>query len=144
MHTKILKDLDESKLRKFAEESMDYIKLYNPEMYDEIENKLYVEAYGCHFNAWSLDCALKSLENEDGTTGGHWTLEQTTSVARAKGLSFNKYNEYDFCYVLNMMYSDYYGAVKDDTDTYIQMAIKFLSDKDAPEGKAYKYYMAMH
>lgn len=46
-------------------------------------------------------------------------------------------------YVLNMMYSDYYGAVPNDTNTYIRLALKFLEDKDAKEGKAYCYYMAM-
>lgn len=122
-------------------ESMDYIKKYNPEMYDEIEEKLYIEAYGCHFNSWSLECALKGMENEDGTKGGHWTVDQTNSVARSRGYNFKDYNEYDFNYVMNMIYSDYYGVIPDSVDSYYSMAVKFLEDKDFKYGKAYKYYM---
>jgi len=141
MHSKILKDLNEIQLRKFAKESLDYIKIYNPEMYEEIEHKLYLEAYGHHFNEWLLECALQGMINEDGTKGGHWTVEQTNSVARSKGLTFSEYNEYDFNYVMNMIYSDYYGVIRDDIDTYYNMSIKFLTDKDFSKGKAYYYYM---
>jgi len=42
-----------------------------------------------------------------------------------------------------MLYSDYYGSVPNDVSMYAKMAKKFLEDKDAPEGKALKYYLAM-
>lgn len=59
-------------------------------------------------------------------------------------MNFNThYNRYDFAYVMNMMYSDYYGTVPDDAETYFRMAKAFIEDKDAPEGKAWKYYIAM-
>lgn len=44
---------------------------------------------------------------------------------------------------MNMLYSDYYGSVPDNVDTYFKMAKAFLEDKDAPEGKAFRYYKAM-
>ena len=37
--------------------------------------------YGPHFNE---ECALKAvskMENEDGSRGEHWSLEETTSIA---------------------------------------------------------------
>jgi len=40
--------------------------------------------YGPHFNE---ECALKAvskMENEDGSRGEHWSLEETTSIARRK------------------------------------------------------------
>ena len=43
----------------------------------------------------------------------------------------------------NMLYSDYYGAVPDNVESYFKMAKAFLEDKDAPEGKAFRYYKAM-
>ena len=58
-------------------------------------------------------------------------------------IRFTNFNEYDWNYVMNMMYSDYYGAVPNDVNSYIRLAVKFLEDKDAKEGKAYCYYMAM-
>lgn len=36
-----------------------------------------------------------------------------------------------------------YGTVPNDISTYTRLALKFLEDKDAKEGKAYCYYMAM-
>ena len=44
---------------------------------------------------------------------------------------------------MNMIYSDYYGAVSNDVSTYVKLAKKFLMDKDAKEGKALCYYLAM-
>lgn len=44
---------------------------------------------------------------------------------------------------MNMIYSDYFGSVPNDTSVYSKMAYKFLEDKDAPEGKALHYYLAM-
>lgn len=77
------------------------------------------------------------------TKGPHWTLEQTNSVARSNGIDFDTFNEYDWNYVMNMMYSDYYGAVSNDTNMYAKLSKKFLEDKDAKNGKAFCYYMAM-
>lgn len=36
-----------------------------------------------------------------------------------------------------------YGSVSNETSAYVKLAKKFLQDKDAPEGKALKYYLAM-
>lgn len=83
------------------------------------------------------------MVNEDGSFGGHWTLEQTTSVAKNNGVEFDHFNEYDWCYVMNMLYSDYYGSIPNETSVYLKMAKKFLDDKDAKDGKAYRYWLAM-
>jgi len=42
-----------------------------------------------------------------------------------------------------MVYSDYYPLVGTSVPNYIQMAKLWIMDKDAPEGKAYRYYMAL-
>lgn len=55
----------------------------------------------------------------------------------------NNFNEYDWNYVMNMIYSDYYGAITNDTSAYGKLAKKFLMDKDAKHGKAFHYYLAM-
>ena len=52
------------------------------------------------------------------------------------------FNEADWYFVLSMMYSDYYKSGRSD-DTYIGLAVDFLNDPDAPDGKAKKYYLAM-
>ena len=42
-----------------------------------------------------------------------------------------------------MMYSDYYGIISNDINTYSKLAKKFLLDKDGKKGKALIYYLSM-
>lgn len=143
MHNELLKYASPEQLKEYVSGSLSMIKETNKDLYEDLEMYLYKMLYGCHFSEWLLRKATLNMQNEDGTMGGHWTLEQTNSVARSKGLTFTNYNQYDFNYVMNMIYSDYYGAVPNDTDTYYKMAVKFLSDKDARDGKAFHYYYKM-
>lgn len=53
------------------------------------------------------------------------------------------YNIYDLYYTLNMVRSDYYKEGQA-PQYYADLAFDFLEDKDAPEGKAKRYYLAMH
>ena len=143
MYKEIINNADEGKLRELTKDMLSMIKETNKELYDTLEIYLYKEVYGCHFNKWLLEKATNEMVNEDGTKGIHWSLADTTSVAKSNGIVFEKFNEYDWCYVLNMIYSDYYGSVSNDISTYVRMASSFLNDKDAPKGKALKYYLAM-
>lgn len=143
MHTKMLKDATDSQLREFIDDALKMIKETNHCLYEDLELYLYKEIYGCHFNEWMLDKALSKMINEDGSTGAHWNLTDTNNLAKQVGISFTNFNEYDWNYVLNMIYSDYYGSVNNDVSTYAKLARKFIEDKDAPEGKALKYYLAM-
>ena len=143
MHHKMLEEATHEQLKSFLMNQFDELKERMPELYKEMEEDLYESIYGHHFTAWKYDCAVSELANQDGSKGAHWSVSDVTSVVRAKGISLSGYNEYDFAYVMNMLYSDYYGSVPDSVDTYLKMAKAFLEDKDAPEGKAYRYYKAM-
>lgn len=92
-----------------------------------------------HFTKETAEYAVSCFDNKDGSKGHHWTYEQTSSVLKSKDLD---YDEADWHYVLNMIYSDYYKSGRPD-DTYIELAIDFLDDPDAPEDKAKKYYLGM-
>ncbi len=143
MHKKLIQSATNEQLREFVDDALGMIKETNHDLYDDLELYLYKEIYGCHFSDWLLEKALSKMTNEDGTMGGHWNVEQTTGVAKSLEIAFNGFNEYDWNYVMNMIYSDYYGSVSNEVSTYGRMAKKFLEDKDAPEGKALKYYLAM-
>ena len=143
MHTKIIEKANLEQLREYLTRELYKVKERDYEMYEELELDLYKEVFGCHFNDWLLEKALRNLVNEDGSVGGHWTLDQTSDVARSMNIQFKDFNEYDWCYVMNMLYSDYYGAVPNDTSLYAKMAYKFLSDKDTDKGKALRYWLAM-
>lgn len=83
------------------------------------------------------------MENEDGTTGAHWTMEQTGQVASIAGAHYEPWIWYA---ALNMMYSDYYAVAAkyglDRPEFYADLAKAFLMDKDAggPEAKMAGYY----
>mgnify|MGYP006988931896 CR=1 FL=1 len=141
MHTKLIYEASESTLRSFLNKSFEELKTRDYEMYEELEEDLYKEIYGCHFSEWMLEKALCKMKNEDGTTGGHWDVSTTTQVANNNGIVFDKFNEYDWNYVMNMFYSDYYRVIGNDTSAYVKLSKAFLEDKDAPEGKAYRYYL---
>ena len=143
MHRKILEDATLEQTKEFIDRSLRKVKFVDEEMYEDLEHELYVDVYGYHFNEWFLKSALEKMSNEDGTKGGHWTLEETNSVAKQYNIEFKSFNEYDWNYVMNMVYSDYYGTVSNETSAYVKLAKKFLQDKDAPEGKALKYYLVM-
>ena len=141
MHRKILKDANLEQLSSFIDSAILKIKAFDEKLYEDLEICLYKEVYGCHFNKWLLEKALSEMVNEDGTKGGRWTLEETTSIAKSNNVDFVGYNEYDWCYVINMVYSDFYGAIPNDTQVYAKIARKFLEDKDASKGKAFYYYL---
>lgn len=143
MHREILKNATLEQLKDFVECAIDKIKNEDKDLYDELELMLYIKVYGYHFSELLLKKAYSVMVNEDGTKGAHWSLSDTTMVARNNGIVFDKFNEYDWNYVMNMMYSDYYGSVPNETSVYVKMAKKFLDDKDATEGKALKYYISM-
>ena len=86
---------------------------------------------------------VSHMENEDGTTGARWTMEQTDAVANITGVSVKPCVWWA---AMNMMYSDYYGVAAkyglDRPEFYADLAKAFLMDKDAggPEAKMAGYY----
>ena len=143
MHKKIIEHASNEQIREFVKDFITMLKARDFDLYEEAECWLYQEVYGPHFNEWMLEKALTEMANEDGTTGPKWTLEQTTQVAKNHGIAFVNFNEYDWCYVMNMLHSDFYGVIDEDSSMYYKLAHKFICDKDAPEGKAFLYYKAM-
>lgn len=82
---------------------------------------------------------MRGLQNEDGTTGPHWTLDQAKQVMAQKGIEGSPW---EFFVTLNIMYSDYCKVAKklgvNTVDFYACMAEAFLNDKDAVGGGAEK------
>ncbi len=87
--------------------------------------------------------------NDDGTTGGRWTIAQTTAIAQSVEVKFNHITDYCWNVAMNMMYSDYCTvANKYNVGTpefYACMAKAFLFDKDAksPSAKLAAYYVGI-
>ena len=86
------------------------------------------------------------MQNADGTTGPHWTMEQTSAVAESMGIPPDKIPRWTWGVAMNMMYSDYYDVAMqygvNRPEFYAALAKAFLCDKDGPgpERKLMEYY----
>lgn len=116
------------------------VKSDNPKLEKMVCNDLYISLYGEHFNKENAMEAVSGMENEDGSMGEHWSLTETTRIANENRITFKDFNEFDWYYVLNMVYSDYCKIFNDDLITYVKLAKAWLNDIDVPEGKAWRYY----
>lgn len=110
----------------------------------EEEEKLMVMAEiheavcGPHFDECLAKKAVAKMRNVDGTAGEHWTMEQTDAIAGQYGI----HHKCDWYYVMNMLYSDFAKVLGSDANTYAKMAVAYINDPDAGEGKAFKLYLA--
>lgn len=83
------------------------------------------------------------MENDDGSMGAHWTLEQATAVANSIGVHVDPWIWFA---ALNMEYSDNFEVAQkyglDRPEYYADLAKAFLFDKDGggPETKIAGYY----
>ena len=87
---------------------------------------------------------VQHMKNADGSTGPHWTQEQTAAVAGSVGV--HDVDPWAWYAAMNMMYSDYWESAMrygvDRPEYYADLAKEFLFDKDAggPEQKIAAYY----
>lgn len=94
---------------------------------------------------FTLDVAeewASKLQNEDGSSGPHWTIEQTKRIMAQRNLSIDPA---EFWMAINLIYSDFSPVAKKhgvggNLDFYVDMAKAFLEDKDAGANKIARYY----
>lgn len=84
----------------------------------------------------------QKMKNADGTTGPHWTMNQTQQVMTQHGLDCDPV---EFWVALNATYSDFCKALKkygiSTIDAYVDFAKAFwMDDKDAEPNKLARYY----
>ncbi len=94
------------------------------------------------FTAVDAEEWVSHMENEDGTHGAHWTMDQVKNVMAQRKIDCDPI---EFYAAMNMMYSDYYKVAKkhgvgNSLDFYVDMAKAFIEDKDAAPDKVYSYY----
>lgn len=84
---------------------------------------------------------VSKMENTDGTTGAHWTIDATTAVRDKLGLKH--ICKYEFWAVMNSLYSDYGKTLAKTNATpeiYGELARDWIEDDDAVKAKASAYY----
>ena len=129
--------------KKRLEENPDYAKElvaeWREDMPEQFAQKMYEDEYGCHiYTEQMYDEAVSYLKNPDETKGAHWDVNTIKSKA---GIDFatKEYTLYDYCYQVNMHYSDYGDKIS--SDLLFFMAKRDLEDKDYygdPTERAYK------
>lgn len=85
---------------------------------------------------------VEHMENEDGTRGPHWKMEQTEQVRRQKGLDCDPL---EFWVAMNASYSDLSKLAKkysvNNMDYYVDYVLSYwFKDKDAVPNKLAAYY----
>lgn len=106
-------------------------------------NKITMESEASTFTEADAKRWTEHMENDDGSMGAHWTLEQTTAVANSIGVHVDPWIWFA---ALNMEYSDNFEVAQkyglDRPEYYAELAKAFLFDKDGggPEAKIAGYY----
>ena len=106
-------------------------------------DKLTMEVGSFTFSEADAKRWTEHMENDDGSKGPHWTLEQATAVANSIGAHTDPWVWFA---ALNMEYSDNFDVAQkyglDRPEYYADLAKAFLFDKDGggPEAKIAGYY----
>lgn len=106
-------------------------------------DKITIESKASTFTEDDARRWTEHMENDDGSMGAHWTLEQTTAVANSIGVHVDPWIWFA---ALNMEYSDNFEVAQkyglDRPEYYADLARAFLFDKDGggPEAKIAGYY----
>ena len=117
------------------------LKMHDEEDYYKMMLKVHSVVYGMHFDEKLAKKAVAHMHNVDGSTGEHWTWEQTTSVANQYGIKCYA----DWYYAMNSLWSDLSNVMGSDANTYAKMAkAMYFDDPDMVDGKLFKAYMATH
>lgn len=99
--------------------------------------KAYEKEHGPHFNEEYARKAVMKMENEDGTRGPHWSLEEITTLASQYGIALgSKFNRYDWFVALNMVYSDYYRVIMNITGSNNTNTQSIIAKLDAIQNQA--------
>lgn len=116
-------------------------------MKHEFDIEKHERKYGPHFDEECAKWCVSKMENEDGTIGAHWSIEETTQVAQQYNINLkgDKFNKYDWFVSLNMIYSDFYKVVvnmlgNSSVQYFVELTKAWINDKDVPEGKTWNYF----
>lgn len=106
----------------------------------ELCANVYEAINGPHFDEEHARYAVEGMENEDGTKGPHWTVEETTSVANQMGINLRseKHNKWDWYVAMNMIYSDGLTIATDKTQI-VDMVKQSYNDCKVKKESVLKY-----
>lgn len=98
--------------------------------------KAYEAEHGPHFDEEMARKAVSKMENEDGSRGQHWSIEETTSLANQHGIRMDeKFNKYDWYVALNIV--EVLGTFKKNTSYSVGTvsSVSNVYDEVLPQGQ---------
>lgn len=120
--------------------------LYNIKKHMEHEREDGYHEHRDHLTREMSEKWVESLESDDPAKprGAKWTTDQVKPIAQKYGIATDGDKLYEFWAVMNALYCDYYAVAKKynvlNADFFADMAMAFIHDKDAVDGKAAAYY----
>lgn len=120
----------EAKMREDSRFAERFIKKFRAQMPDIYAKTMYEEEYGCHIVDISVyEKAVSLLEWADGK--GYGAKFDVDDILKMSNIDFSNknYYEYDYAYVVNMLYSDY-GHIITELSQLLKMAKAYLEDPD--------------
>lgn len=118
------------------------------ELPDDTKDEMYFELdliiCGDELSREDAEHYVSGMYNEDGSEGEHWSYDEVDKYLRNK--SSHAHSTEKIYVVMNMLRSDYYPTIENltsdvtkQTESYYQMACKFLDDDDAKPHKLKRY-----
>lgn len=120
----------EAKMREDSRYADKFIKKFRALMPDLYAKAIYEEEYGCHIVDSSVyEEAVSLLEwFDDKGYGAKFDFDEVLKLSNID-FSNKAYYEYDFAYVVNMLWSDY-GHIIPEPNILFKMAKAYLEDPD--------------
>ena len=125
---------DMEELSEMLEVTMDIVKDYDKDCYDDLMMKLYKMAYGSVITKEMAEELVKKMR----PYGKKWDYEQTKRMQEDYGL--DDVRNADFFLVINSAYNDYKDIFGDNVENYIKYTLDFIRDEDAKSDKIFIYY----
>ena len=147
MEEAVEKHLPKEKMEHITDILAEYLHGIDKEERHKMYFQLDVAINGWELSEEQAKHSVEKMESED-SKGEHWSCEQVEQYARNKGIDFAKedFNKYELYWAMNMAYHDYCGIIEKytvdsnkTTEFYYEIAMHFLDDEDAKEGKVKRY-----
>lgn len=127
--------------KEFYEKAFSYVHGFNE----------YISVHGMHFSKKLADYASMHMVNacEIATDGSHpdkpkhsWSADEVEAAFGKIGLPFKEHHKYDYQYVANMAYADFYKkALKEEVDC-LKYADAYINDPDGYKEIAFTRWLA--
>lgn len=129
---------DKNKDEKLETLILKYLRKLDEKDYKHLLHEVFFIVHDGHFTKSMAEYAVRKMRNTDGSTGEKMSMENVKNLIAQCKMTVH---EYDFYYVINMMYSDYAGVFGNNPHMYVKAALAYLNDPDAKKGKALRQFL---